>query len=117
MAKEWIPYDEQLKHPNWLQVRQWVIERDHRVCTRCFRGQNLQVHHLEYLPGLMAWEYPFKYLTTLCSRCHAIEHGIICEIDFVYRPAGVSRPVLSIAEVMGQVVEAFSKMKEKRDGK
>lgn len=114
--EHWIPYSEQLKDPRWLWIRLAVIQRDRGCCRICGRTINLQVHHLQYESGLMAWEYPFEYLVTLCSRCHATEHGILSEIDFVRRPYDVSRPVLSIREVMIKVVESVSKTVRRQDG-
>lgn len=34
----------------------------------------LEVHHLVYLPGKLAWEYDDKLLITLCDVCHSDEH-------------------------------------------
>lgn len=66
---------------DWQKYRKEVIELDGRVCVRCKRGQLqgavLQVHHKEYLPGKLPWEYPYELCETLCKGCHAGEHGIV----------------------------------------
>lgn len=59
--------------------RNRVIERDHDMCVRCGRGRMdgvvLQVHHKQYLAGKEWWEHPLELCETLCSGCHAAEHG------------------------------------------
>lgn len=66
---------------DWLQFRKEVIELDGGVCVRCGRGPLqgaiLQVHHKEYLPGKLPWDYPYELCETLCKSCHAGEHGIV----------------------------------------
>lgn len=48
---------------------------------RCGRGPLegvvLQIHHKDYLPGKMPWQYPYELCETLCQGCHASEHGKI----------------------------------------
>jgi len=66
---------------DWQEYRKEVIELDGGVCVRCKRGPLqgavLQVHHKEYLPGKLPWEYPYELCETLCKGCHAGEHGIV----------------------------------------
>ncbi|MCC4245673.1 HNH endonuclease [Stappia indica] len=66
---------------DWQKYRNEIIELDGGVCVKCKRGQlqgaALQVHHKEYLPGKLPWEYPYELCETLCRGCHAVEHGII----------------------------------------
>lgn len=68
-------------NPKWQEYRESIILRDGERCARCDRSRNfgaiLQVHHLEYLPHKMPWEYPDHYCITLCKACHAEEHGKI----------------------------------------
>ncbi len=33
----------------------------------------MEVHHLDYIDGTMAWEYPDDMLITLCEKCHHSE--------------------------------------------
>lgn len=65
----------------WEAFRAQIIELDGGKCVRCTRrpsdGVVLQVHHKQYLPGRPLWDYPTGQCETLCSGCHAREHGII----------------------------------------
>ncbi|WP_454654106.1 HNH endonuclease [Bosea beijingensis] len=65
----------------WRRFRAEVIELDGGCCVQCKRssleGAILQVHHKEYLPGRMPWEYPYELCETLCKGCHAGEHGLV----------------------------------------
>ena len=67
------------RRKDWEKYRKEVIELDGGVCVRCKRGPLegavLQVHHKQYLPGKMPWEYPYDLCETLCRGCHAGEHG------------------------------------------
>ncbi len=69
------------RRKDWQRFRKEVIELDGGICVRCRRGPLegavLQVHHKEYLPGKLPWEYPYELCETLCKGCHAEEHGII----------------------------------------
>lgn len=67
-------YAEQLKDERWLYLRNQVMDRDLRICQKCLTGKNLNVHHLYYDTGRMAWEYPLGALITLCKDCHEAEH-------------------------------------------
>lgn len=64
----------------WHEFRQEILRLDGYACTRCGRqrkdGVRLHVHHKLYLPGHKPWEYPHDQCDTLCSGCHATEHGI-----------------------------------------
>lgn len=92
-----MTYDEQLKDPRWLALREVIIRRDLHACKRCGRPKNLQVHHKRYKSGLMAWEYDHDDLETLCRKCHMWEHDIIADLDDVCKP---SRETRTIREVM-----------------
>lgn len=69
------------QHTQWHQFRDEVIKLDEGKCVRCFRsrldGAVLQVHHKQYSPGRMPWQYKFDECETLCRGCHAEEHGKI----------------------------------------
>lgn len=39
-----------------------------------FYCKELHVHHINYLKGKKAWDYPKNNLTTLCWICHEDEH-------------------------------------------
>ena len=64
---------------NWRKKRETILCRDNYTCQCCGRteqdGIKLQVHHLIYLRHCKPWEYPDYALITLCSGCHAAEHG------------------------------------------
>lgn len=69
-------YSHKLRHPLWQEKRLNVFKRDSFSCTNCKSNQNeLQLHHLDYLPGIDPWEYPDDMLTTLCYKCHELEIG------------------------------------------
>lgn len=67
--------------PEWKEFRDEILERDGWICLHCGRGRHsnsvLQVHHMEYLPGLLPWDHPPEVCVTLCKGCHAVEHGKI----------------------------------------
>ena len=66
-------YKEQLRHPLWQKKKAKILERDNYTCQnkKCnSTTKNLQVHHLDYLPSILAWEYPDDMLLTLCEDCH-----------------------------------------------
>jgi 5-methylcytosine-specific restriction endonuclease McrA len=66
-------YSQQLKTGNWQERRLRIFERDAFCCTQCGSKNDLQVHHKDYFPGKMAWEYPDQDLVTLCGKCHTEE--------------------------------------------
>lgn len=70
-----LTYEEQLKDRRWFLTRKVILIRDHNRCTRCGTDNHLQVHHLYYTSGKLAWEYPFDALITLCDYCHGMTHG------------------------------------------
>jgi len=74
---------------DWRAFRDQVIDRDGGQCTSCGRGPaddiTLHVHHLTYLPGRKPWDYPLSVCATVCSGCHAAEHGLIApKFDWEY---------------------------------
>ena len=66
---------------NWKTFREEVLRLDEYKCCTCGKskldGAILHVHHKDYILGHKPWEYPYEMCQTLCSGCHAIEHGII----------------------------------------
>lgn len=96
-----MTYEEQLKDPRWIKLRNAVVEDD---CRYCGSKEALQVHHIKYEAGKMAWEYPFSNFITLCRRCHEMQHGIGL-------PRGTgSRPIKTIRQVM---IDAIQDMLDK----
>ncbi|WP_028455991.1 hypothetical protein [Chitinilyticum litopenaei] len=65
----------------WLAFREQVLAHNGHRCRQCGRGPvegvTLQAHHLYYLPGQLPWQYPLSAMETLCSGCHAREHGVL----------------------------------------
>ena len=74
--KAYVPYSEKLKMPAWQKRRLEVLQKDSWKCTICSNDKiELQVHHLDYLPGFDPWEYPDDMLKTLCIVCHDKERN------------------------------------------
>jgi hypothetical protein len=72
-----MTYKDQLKQPQWQQVRLKIFERDGWKCTKCSASdKQLHVHHTYYIHGAKAWDYPQTMLRTLCNQCHEDTHGI-----------------------------------------
>lgn len=76
-----MTYEEQLQRPEWYYVRDRILERDKFRCRECKYDRNLEVHHLYYENGKMAWQYPDSALITLCNSCHAMTHGKAAPVD------------------------------------
>lgn len=76
---EKMAYKDQLLDRRWQMKKNKILERDKYTCqnTNCQHKEDnskqLHVHHLDYFPDLMAWEYPDDMLTTLCEPCHTKE--------------------------------------------
>lgn len=73
-----MTYKEQLRHPKWQKKKAEILIRDNYTCQNkncCSTDNNLQVHHFDYISGILAWEYPNDMLTTLCEECHDAETG------------------------------------------
>lgn len=72
-----MTYQEKLKDERWLLKRKEILHRDNFTC----KGHNcpspkqtlLQVHHMDYIPGIEPWDYPNDMLITLCGHCHGSE--------------------------------------------
>jgi 5-methylcytosine-specific restriction endonuclease McrA len=71
-----MTYAEQLKDRRWNIKRTEILLRDNFQCqqTGCgLNGEGMEIHHLDYFPGLRAWEYPNDMLITLCHDHHKLE--------------------------------------------
>ncbi len=65
-----LSYKEQLTHPNWQRKRLEIFQRDNFACTICGNTEHqLQVHHLYYLPEILA----FKILTSKINTFDLIQ--------------------------------------------
>lgn len=69
-----LNYKEQLADSRWLKKKADILLRDNYTCQKCGAQSHLNVHHLSYENGRLAWEYPNEQLVTLCEQCHAREH-------------------------------------------
>ena len=64
-------YADKLKHPLWQKKRLEIMKRDGFQCKKCGDTESpLHVHHKKYIDGNDPWEYPNKFLITLCEECH-----------------------------------------------
>jgi hypothetical protein len=70
-----MKYSEQLKDKRWQRKRSKILLRDKYACTKCGNRENLNVHHLYYVRGNLAWEYPHNALIVLCKECHEKWHN------------------------------------------
>jgi hypothetical protein len=74
-------YQYYLRTKWWKERRANILERDHFMCRKCQSKDNLQVHHNTYFRGVYHQSVLFDEkdheLETLCSNCHASEHGFI----------------------------------------
>lgn len=68
-------YSAQLEHKFWKEKSSYIKEKSGQKCIKCGSGKNLQVHHIEYHKGCLAWEYEDEYLECLCGSCHMKEHN------------------------------------------
>ena len=99
-----MTYDEQLQDPRWIKLRDYVKKEDRHECRYCGRKEDLQVHHMKYIDGKMAWEYPTELLLTLCRECHEKQH-------LIGLPRGSeSRPILTFREALLEYVEHQTKV-------
>ena len=71
-----MSYSKKLSNPQWQRKRLEILQRDKWMCTCCHDATNeLQIHHLDYIPGIEPQDYPDDMLTTLCINCHNKEQG------------------------------------------
>lgn len=78
----YLSYSNQLSHPLWLKKREYILNKKGRKCSKCGSSQKLQVHHLKYIWGRMAWEYKDKDLIVLCDFCHEKAHCLDLDKEF-----------------------------------
>jgi hypothetical protein len=73
-----MTWNEQLLTREWNTKRTEILIRDHFKCQSpgCnVQFYNVEVHHLEYLGDLQAWQYPNDMLKTLFHRHHSNHHA------------------------------------------
>jgi len=75
-----LSYSELLNMPQWKEKRKEILARDGFCCRNCKSTTGLQVHHRQYhvigntKSFYKPWEYPSRYLITLCEDCHKSGH-------------------------------------------
>ena len=67
-------YKRALESPEWQQLSNTIITRDHGKCQVCGATTELRVHHKYYIKGRTIWNYPSDALQTLCEACHTRYH-------------------------------------------
>lgn len=76
LLTDWVSYDAQLKDKKWLAFRDFILYVRGNKCEKCGSTNCLQIHHLHYNKGFMAWEYNCNEVVVLCKGCHMKEHKI-----------------------------------------
>jgi len=105
-------YQRQLAHPKWQKLRLKIYERDNFTCQKCRSTENeLQVHHIYYLPKIRAYEYPMEALATLCYKCHKDEEDRIAIITQTIIPR--IRRLNTKALGMEQLIDVLEDLKGK----
>lgn len=72
----------ELQHPLWQKKREIILKRDGYRCRNCGATEHLHIHHTQYhffkTLGYKkeVWDYPNKYLITLCKDCHEEGHRL-----------------------------------------
>lgn len=74
-------FSAQYKDPRWFSRRTEIIAIDRYLCRRCGASKTLEVHHISYQKGKMAWEYDDDCLVTLCKSCHMQIHHYKDELN------------------------------------
>lgn len=108
-----LSYEEQLKTLQWQAKRRWILSRDAYRCQVCLSRKNLQVHHMYYTSGKMAWQYPDSALVTLCDACHENEHK---KQQDRLKPSRLDEALERLINVAAGVREWCEKQFPKEDG-
>ena len=75
-------YIADLQNPLWKKKREEILKRDGYKCLNCGCTEHLHIHHTQYhffktlKHKKEPWDYPSKYLITLCQRCHEEGHRL-----------------------------------------
>lgn len=90
-------YTALLRDPRWQRKRLEIFERDNWSCTKCGEDAlELHVHHKEYWPGRLPWEYPNQNFATLCAPCHKSGHFDTIHSNIMF-PELVGHPIRGVA--------------------
>jgi 5-methylcytosine-specific restriction endonuclease McrA len=68
-----LSYREQLLDHRWELKKNEILNRDNNTCLICGDKNHFhEVHHICYIPDLLAWEYDNELLKTVCRKHHII---------------------------------------------
>jgi len=59
----------------WLQMRDFILDRDNHECRICGSSENLRVHHVIEKSADITNKYNPNNLMTLCINCHEKAHA------------------------------------------
>jgi len=106
-----MKYSEQLKHLNWQKKRLEILKRDKYTCQFC-KGKDisLEIHHLIYLSGHLAWEYDNELLISLCSDCHDEIHELNKVIALISKNVIINK--IDLIE-LSEIIKTFAINKQK----
>lgn len=68
-------YSDLLNTIDWDIKRHHIFKRDNYKCQKCGSVQELVLHHKEYEPNKLPWDYPDENFITLCNNCHSGGHN------------------------------------------
>ena len=70
-----MTYPEQLQSKPWMRLKNRIMWENNNRCQHCGDSDaRMEVHHVHYVKGRMAWEYPDVMMMCLCRYCHAGWH-------------------------------------------
>jgi len=96
-----MTYREQLKQPEWEKRRVEKLNSAGFKCEECGASNTtLEIHHIRYVWGRMAWQYTDEELKCLCDHCHEMKHIPACcdtpLFKYVYDPDSRSKLFIPI---------------------
>jgi len=69
-----MTYKEQMRSPQWIKFATEFKTLHGWKCDACQAPQSpeneLSVHHIYYMSGVMMWDHPSSILECLCLKCH-----------------------------------------------
>ena len=75
--KYFDPYKEQLLKKEWFAFKKFIFVVRGTRCEICgCGGNNLQIHHVHYVQGKLAWGYTSDEELVVCPTCHKRIHKI-----------------------------------------
>lgn len=71
LANMALSWREQMNDQRWIEKSEKIKQRDEYKCLVCNSNEHyIEVHHLYYMPGMLAWEYDDESLVTICRKHH-----------------------------------------------